>query len=48
MVIPLIFQHDVSSLRKCDRVCLIEDGKLMMEGSPDQVLNRLQKISEEH
>jgi len=44
----LLVAHDVSSLRKCDRVCLIEDGKLMMEGSPDQVLNRLQKISEEH
>lgn len=37
----LFFQHRVSSLKKCDWICVIESGQLVLQGTPDQVLNEL-------
>ena len=34
-------QHRISSLQLCDRVLLIEDGKLVMDDTPDAVLKQI-------
>ena len=35
------FQHRICSLRQCDRVILLEEGRLVMQGTPDQVLSHM-------
>ncbi|KZS02470.1 Sulfonylurea receptor 2B-like protein, partial [Daphnia magna] len=37
----LLVAHRLSSLRKCDWICVMENGQLVLQGTPDQVLNEL-------
>jgi len=37
----IVFQHRISTLMKCDRICWLENGQLVMQGTPDEVINQL-------
>jgi branched-chain amino acid transport system ATP-binding protein len=43
----LIIEHDITFIQKfCDRILVLEEGRVVLDGSPEQVRNdaRLQEI----
>ena len=39
----IIVTHRLSTVQNCDRILFIEKGKIIKQGSPESILNNIQK-----
>jgi energy-coupling factor transport system ATP-binding protein len=42
----IVIEHDAAELRRCDRILVLGDGRIVAEGSPETVMARLEMLEQ--